>query len=1278
MFVYTASGFDSTPVEHVEYSYNEYSELAEQISKVGSADRVLYQSTWQNGEKVSETDQFGITTTYTYNALQQIETSTKQGVGASGNHLAQPAIVTDHGYDTVTAGCGCCTGSDRSITADGVTLETITKKDKAGRLLNQTDADGFITSYAYTEGGRITTKVLPSGATEVTERFLDGQVKSITGTGVVPQYFYYSVGSAGERHTFRCIGHDRIIIDEENYTNPEQWEETTTNMLGQTIKIEKPGFDTANHIVEMVYNAEGRLTKRTQPGQADSLFIYDDAGNLFRSGLDLTNSGTLSLTADRVTETKSEFAKIGSDWHRQSIQRVYASETSSNYTEVSTQHQQLTGLPAGVISKSVSIDARNNETIHQVEVDRSGALVTETTTVPGSNIDAVRVTRNGLLQQENGTEFAEPTKYQYDAFGRRVATIDPRIGATTVTYRTFNGDLSTGRLIASSKNPATNKTEFAYHTSGAGTGQLKSRKDPDGKMTYFDYNLRGQQIRTWGATYPVAYGYDPDYGRLTHQYTYRAGIDWFGANWPSNTGDPDTTTWHYQEKTGLLVAKEYPKDEFAASGEKTQYTYTTAGQLATRTWARLQVNEQDLVTTYTYWEDAGGELKKVEYSDGTPSVEYTYTRIGQVDTVIDAVGARTFGYTAFLELETEEIDAGVGGLYSFLLTHKYQGTGTGELKGRPAGVSVGTVSTPAANYDSTWHYDSAGRFAAVEGPGLPEYGAVYEYLTASRRVESVSYMSDATTVTASSTYTPLSDRNLVETVANMAGTTTISTYEYGYDAFGQRTSVENSGSAFGVVEHNKFDYNDRREVVESKRFDGSVATPISEISAQSREYIFDTIGNRISQTDGNGTAVNYTPNELNQYDDVDSVAFIYDEDGNLLEDGENTYEWDGENRLETFSGATATATFTYDYMGRRVRALFNEGTENEKEERYVWDDWNLLLVLNENNTPIRKFTWGLDIAEQASGLPRGGRPGSAAGGVGGLLAVDEISGSNSGEYVYFYDANGNVGQVLNWSTDTVAAHYEYDPFGRTIASEGDYAETNRFRFSTKTQDQVTDLYYYGYRYYSPSMGRFLNRDPIEEQGGLNLYGFVNNDPVNAWDYLGLSELTFFYMTQIETATVTFPNIPFLRRTFNGGLKTAQTVSVDVNECEITWESNYVGLTIEYDSSGGIKGTGRSSGDTITASANMRFDDCVCVVTMSGNEANPLVMGSPGISYDVLISIFPSVREYAWWVEHDGFPSHEFRGHSGTALYSFSHVSAGTSPLRLFPPMNQSAYGYETY
>jgi RHS repeat-associated protein len=95
--------------------------------------------------------------------------------------------------------------------------------------------------------------------------------------------------------------------------------------------------------------------------------------------------------------------------------------------------------------------------------------------------------------------------------------------------------------------------------------------------------------------------------------------------------------------------------------------------------------------------------------------------------------------------------------------------------------------------------------------------------------------------------------------------------------------------------------------------------------------------------------------------------------------------------------------------------------------------------------------------------------------------------------------------LVNATNGIISAKYEYGPFGEVFCSVGDMAKVNPFQFSTKYTDTETDFVYYGYRYYSPALGRWLSRDPIEEQGGLNLYGFVNNDPVNGVDVLGLYE-----------------------------------------------------------------------------------------------------------------------------------------------------------------------------
>ena len=119
------------------------------------------------------------------------------------------------------------------------------------------------------------------------------------------------------------------------------------------------------------------------------------------------------------------------------------------------------------------------------------------------------------------------------------------------------------------------------------------------------------------------------------------------------------------------------------------------------------------------------------------------------------------------------------------------------------------------------------------------------------------------------------------------------------------------------------------------------------------------------------------------------------------------------------------------------------------------------------------------------------------GGVVGLLAVS----ANGLFYFPAYDNNGNITKYIDESGNVVAA-YEYDDFGRTISSSGQLAHLFRHRFSTKYFDAETGLYYYGYRFYSPALMRWINRDPIEEEGGVNLYGFCGNAIVHKVDKLG--------------------------------------------------------------------------------------------------------------------------------------------------------------------------------
>jgi len=105
---------------------------------------------------------------------------------------------------------------------------------------------------------------------------------------------------------------------------------------------------------------------------------------------------------------------------------------------------------------------------------------------------------------------------------------------------------------------------------------------------------------------------------------------------------------------------------------------------------------------------------------------------------------------------------------------------------------------------------------------------------------------------------------------------------------------------------------------------------------------------------------------------------------------------------------------------------------------------------------------------------------------------------------------------VNAGTQAVVADFEYGPFGEEIRASGEFADELTFRFSTKYEDSETGYLYYGFRYYDADRGRRLNRDPMGEREGRNLYGMVGNDPIYGADALGLRSNVEIFMDFTQT------------------------------------------------------------------------------------------------------------------------------------------------------------------
>jgi len=356
-------------------------------------------------------------------------------------------------------------------------------------------------------------------------------------------------------------------------------------------------------------------------------------------------------------------------------------------------------------------------------------------------------------------------------------------------------------------------------------------------------------------------------------------------------------------------------------------------------------------------------------------------------------------------------------------------------------------------------------------------------------------------------------------------------FDYAFDTIGNRTQTMSGGDTYGAnlrvanYTANNLNQITSRDIPAYVDIMGaSILTNTVTVNGQTayrnQEYY------RQQLAANNGTSALWTNITVaggqtvtgNVYVPKEPESFSYDLDGNLLSDGSWAYTWDAENRLVGMTNNTGVGPlyglgFAYDPKGRRIQKIVatNNGTAyiGQSTNTYLYDNWNLIALFNSSFIlhPSSFFMWGSDLSGSMQG----------AGGVGGLLEVSYYGSSTTNCFPAF-DGNGNLSALINSADGTLAANYEYGPFGEVIRATGPMAKVNPVRFSTKYQDDESDLLYYGFRYYKPSTGTWLSRDPINEIGFDSLYGnLIHKRKSN-------SEIANEYLAKL------FLNKPYLRQT----------------------------------------------------------------------------------------------------------------------------------------------------
>ncbi|MBD2167309.1 hypothetical protein H6G04_23240 [Calothrix membranacea FACHB-236] len=599
---------------------------------------------------------------------------------------------------------------------------------------------------------------------------------------------------------------------------------------------------------------------------------------------------------------------------------------------------------------------------------------------------------------------------------------------------------------------STNTRPFAYNYVSPGVINIK---DATGSTTQIRFTSTGQlQSIQDPLNRLTQFSYDAnDYlsqitapGNSIFKFSYDAQGRLLNQTDPLNQKVSFTYTGNLDAPTTVTDNK----------GQVTQYSYNTYGELTGITHANgtsetfnydlsgnvVQAKERS-GDTFQYTYDTQGKLTRKTFDDGTFE-SYTYNANGKISAITKGSSTISFGYDTDNRLTKVTYPNGRW------LQYSYDSTGRRTKMVDQSGFTV--------NYS----YDGENRLTGLTNASG---GSLITYT-----YDAVGRLSRETNGNGTyTTYTYDAAGQLTD-ISNYTANSTVNSYQrYTYDNLGRKTSVTTTEGkttyeydASGQLTRAFLDYTN------------------ASLTDQDLRYVYDGAGNRISSTI-NGVKTNYTGNNLNQYSQVASATYTYDADGNLIKvvDGTQTwtYVYNDENRL--ISGTTPQGTFTYEYdaLGNRTAVV-----QNGQRTEYLVDPLGWGHVTGEYNGSgglIANYTHGIGL------VGRFGTGGTA--------------------HYYDFDAIGStVG--LTGANGSYVNRYSYRPFGETLTATEGVANPFEYVGQWGVMNDGNGLDYMRARYYSPSLGRFMNPDPLGQEGGLNLYGYAANNPTSLIDPNGETPL----------------------------------------------------------------------------------------------------------------------------------------------------------------------------
>lgn len=814
--------------------------------------------------------------------------------------------------------------------------------------------------------------------------------------------------------------------------------------------------DELGRTTSATHDDRGRVASYTYPELDEELFAYDDHNNM--TSLQRTAVPGSPLAATTITaqwdQTWNKPTSIVDALTNETDFTYYSSGAGASLLDTATRPAPDSSQSRPVYSFTYNAIGRVLTTIDPTNLPISNTYDPTSGNLTSTTLDPTSLDPGGI----NAT-----TGYGYDAYGDVTSVTDPRTNVTETTY-----DLDRRKQIVKHHNGSITTAVIAAE---------QTLYDAAGRVTEEDAGsaFSGTSVTAWQMVYAIT-SYTP---------TGKISTEADGAGDPTNyTYDPMDRPVIVTDPVGRRVASVYDlAGEFLDTWKG--WNSTTPPTAAT-TWNPSTYAGTGPIRYAAYTYDPDGEQATVtDANDNLSSLAYDgFQRLSQVNYPVATLGALASNssdyeqYTYDANGNRSSVRKRDGEMIYYTYDHLNRQT----LK-----------TVPTASQDVFSGYDLAGRptcdlFGSAAGPNITcasyTSGINYGYDPHSKRLtgetefgREVAYGYDQANNITSITWP---DSNLVD---------------FDYDALNRAYQMRENGATSGVGVLAIYGYDALSRVHTITRSNGVGSTynydPASRLQtltqglagSQNLSLNFGyTLASQLQTRTSSNSLYDYVPpvastvyvaDGLNRYASVGTASYSYlDGRGNLTSDGTNSYTYDVENRLLTASGPTAV-TLNYDPLGR----LYQTQTASSTTQ-YLYAGTQMIAEYNGSGpsaSVLRRYVYG----------PGADHP---------ILWYDG-SGMTVRNFLHADERGSIVATTDGTGAGTV---YAYGPYGEPLNSW----TGSRFRYTGQMAVPEAQLYYYKARMYSPSLGRYLQTDPIGGKDDLNLYAYVGNDPMDRTDPSG--------------------------------------------------------------------------------------------------------------------------------------------------------------------------------